>query len=147
MQEILSEINKGCEQLKQWVYDQSIAQIKRNKIPAVLGGDHGSPLGLLKALYETHDRFGVLHIDAHMDLCDAYEGFTYSKASILIMPLMLYTSSNWFKLAYVIIAKRKLRLVKIIWRKYFVIKRLKQILSVACHGKNNASALFYDFLN
>jgi agmatinase len=31
---------------------------------------------------ENHGAFGVLHIDAHMDLRNAYEGFTYSHASI-----------------------------------------------------------------
>ncbi|MBA4077191.1 MAG: agmatinase, partial [Cyanobacteria bacterium PR.023] len=30
-----------------------------------------------------HDSFGILHIDAHADLRDAYEGFTYSHASIM----------------------------------------------------------------
>jgi len=29
------------------------------------------------------DSFGILHIDAHADLREAYEGFTFSHASIM----------------------------------------------------------------
>jgi agmatinase len=82
MQDILDEINLSCEQLYDYVYHESKKIIEKGKIPAVLGGEHSSPLGLLKAMRENHGAFGVLHIDAHMDLRNAYEGFTYSHASI-----------------------------------------------------------------
>jgi agmatinase len=50
---------------------------------AVVGGEHSAPFGLLQALNEKYDDFGILHIDAHADLRRAYEGFTYSHASIM----------------------------------------------------------------
>ncbi|MFX5793857.1 arginase family protein, partial [Acinetobacter baumannii] len=50
---------------------------------AVLGGDHSTPLGLMKALAEKHGEYGILQIDAHCDLRKKYEDFTYSHASIM----------------------------------------------------------------
>ena len=55
----------------------------------LLGGDHSTPLGYYEALAATHDSFGILHLDAHMDLRIAYEGFTYSHASIMYNTLQL----------------------------------------------------------
>ena len=56
--------------------------LEQGKIVAVIGGDHSSPLGLIKSLAKQHD-FGILQVDAHMDLRNAYEGFQYSHASIM----------------------------------------------------------------
>jgi agmatinase len=49
----------------------------------LIGGDHSTPYGYIKALAESHSSFGILHIDAHCDLRVAYEGFKYSHASIM----------------------------------------------------------------
>jgi agmatinase len=50
----------------------------------VIGGDHSVPLGAIKSIHEKYaGEFGVLHIDAHADLRIAYEGFTWSHASIM----------------------------------------------------------------
>jgi len=54
-----------------------------NHTVGVVGGDHSVPLGLIRATAERHPELGILHIDAHADLRDAYEGFTYSHASIM----------------------------------------------------------------
>jgi agmatinase len=49
----------------------------------VVGGDHSAPEGLIQALAQVHtEGFGILHLDAHHDLREAYEGFTGSHASI-----------------------------------------------------------------
>jgi agmatinase len=55
----------------------------------LVGGDHSTPLGLFRAQAARHKRFGILHIDAHMDLRIAYEGFTFSHASIMYNALPL----------------------------------------------------------
>ncbi|MFY8024581.1 MAG: arginase family protein, partial [Sediminibacterium sp.] len=52
-------------------------------IVGLLGGDHSTPLGLMKALAEKHGDYGIIQIDAHCDLRVKYEGFTYSHASIM----------------------------------------------------------------
>lgn len=79
----LKFVNEASDILNSSVYEKSIEQIKKGKFVAVVGGDHSSPLGLIKALNETQvEPFGILHVDAHHDLRKAYEGFTYSHASI-----------------------------------------------------------------
>jgi len=76
-------VNEASNILNSSVYKKSIKQIKKGKFVAVVGGDHSCPLGLLRALNDTQDEeFGVLHVDAHHDLREAYEDFTYSHASI-----------------------------------------------------------------
>jgi agmatinase len=79
----LKEINEGSAFMNNWVYEQSIALLNKNKLVAVLGGDHSTSLGLMKALAEKHGDFGVLQIDAHCDLRNRYEDFTYSHASVM----------------------------------------------------------------
>ncbi len=62
---------------------QSLQLLQKGKIVGLVGGDHSTPLGLIKALGEKYKKFTILHIDAHRDLRKAYEGFTYSHASIM----------------------------------------------------------------
>lgn len=82
--ERLKEVNKGGLMLRNWVHEMTGAQLRAGKLVGVLGGDHSTPLGFIHALSEIHpDGFGVLQIDAHADLREAYEGFTYSHASIM----------------------------------------------------------------
>jgi agmatinase len=82
LKKLLDEVNLGCEKLNEEVYLEARSIIEKNQIPAIVGGEHSVPLGLLKALHEHNAEFGVLHIDAHMDLRNAYEGFEFSHASI-----------------------------------------------------------------
>jgi len=75
-------IDQGCIKMIAWVKERSAFWIKQGKTVGLLGGDHSTPLGYLKYLGETHSEFGVLVLDAHYDLRNAYEGFKYSHASI-----------------------------------------------------------------
>lgn len=79
----LDEINKAGNELCNWVKEQTLTQLKNGKKVGLIGGDHSTPLGFIKALGEVHDSFGILQIDAHADLREAYEGFKYSHASIM----------------------------------------------------------------
>jgi agmatinase len=83
LSEKLVEINNGGKMLLDWVHDLTSSLLKKGKMVGLIGGDHSTPLGFIKALSEVHPDFGVLQIDAHADLRDAYEGFTYSHASIM----------------------------------------------------------------
>jgi agmatinase len=89
MQDALDEINLACLELNQWVKNESLKLLKKNKIVALLGGDHSTPLGLMQALAEKYPSYGILHIDAHADLRKAYEGFEYSHASIMYNAIKL----------------------------------------------------------
>ena len=79
----LKEVNEGGHFLNNWVYQQTKELLAQGKLVALLGGDHSTPLGFYKAIAEKWGDFGLLQIDAHCDLRDAYEGFEYSHASIM----------------------------------------------------------------
>lgn len=89
IQENLREVNTACEQLKQEVKSTCASWLEKGKKIALVGGEHSVPLGYLEALAERHTQFGILQIDAHADLRDAYEGFTYSHASIMYNALKI----------------------------------------------------------
>jgi agmatinase len=78
----LKDINEGSRFLNQWVYEQTLALLQKDKFVGILGGDHSVPLGYWKAIGDTFGEFGILQIDAHCDLRQSYEGFKYSHASI-----------------------------------------------------------------
>jgi len=80
---IQNRINEESQKLNNWVYQTAQHYIQKGKKVALIGGDHSTPLGIIKAVAEHHGNIGVLQIDAHADLRDAYEGFTYSHASIM----------------------------------------------------------------
>jgi agmatinase len=77
------EINKVCEDLHTRIEATAKDHLDKGKLVGLVGGDHSTPLGLMSALAEKHDDYGILQIDAHCDLRDSYEGFTYSHASIM----------------------------------------------------------------
>ena len=79
----LKDINEGSLFLNDWVYNQAKDLLDKGKLVGLLGGDHSTPLGYFKAIAEKYPEFGILQIDAHMDLRKAYEGFNYSHASIM----------------------------------------------------------------
>ena len=82
-QQLLHEVNEACETMNSWVEERTEFWMAQNKKVALLGGDHSTPLGYYRALHKKYGKFGVLHIDAHMDLRIAYEGFEYSHASVM----------------------------------------------------------------
>lgn len=79
----LNSLNQECRKLNEWVKNESLTLLNKGKKVALLGGDHSTPLGLMQALGEKNPGFGILHIDAHADLREAYEGFEFSHASIM----------------------------------------------------------------
>ena len=80
---IVEKVNQESRQLNNWVYGESKSRLDEGKFCAVVGGDHSSPLGLIKALKEKHSSLSILQIDAHLDLRKSYQGFQYSHASIM----------------------------------------------------------------
>lgn len=76
-------VNALGARLNDTVYRAVDEQLSRGKLVGVVGGDHSVPFGAIQRIAETHREIGILHIDAHADLRDAYEGFTWSHASIM----------------------------------------------------------------
>jgi agmatinase len=83
MEKNLAKVNELCESLNLEVYKEVKAQLVAGKMPVVVGGDHATPFGAIKAYAETYPGLGVLHFDAHSDTRIAYMGFENSHASIM----------------------------------------------------------------
>ncbi len=79
----LKTVNSGGELLARIVEQQVQKVLEAHKLPIVLGGDHSVPFGAIAACAKRYPGLGVLHFDAHCDLRAAFEGFTWSHASIL----------------------------------------------------------------
>jgi len=86
---LIDEIDEACRQMISFVKKETSQALQEGKITGLVGGDHSTPLGFMQALAEQHTYFGILQIDAHMDLRRAYEGFTYSHASIMYNALQI----------------------------------------------------------
>lgn len=84
---LLDDVNSTHEALKNNLKDRCIELFNQGKIPAVLGGEHSTVLGLIEATDAQNYPFGILQIDAHADLREAYEGFEQSHASIMFNAL------------------------------------------------------------
>lgn len=89
LQKDLHKINEACEAMVAAVKAKTLHWMSQGKKVVLLGGDHSTPLGYYQALASQHADFGILHLDAHMDFRIAYEGFTYSHASIMYNALQL----------------------------------------------------------
>ena len=78
-----SEVNSLCEQLHDAVYRTAREWLSKGKRVGAVGGDHSISYGIIRAHAEQYPGLGVLHLDAHADLRNAYEGFAWSHASIM----------------------------------------------------------------
>lgn len=58
-----------------------VALMEAGYRPLLLGGDHSITYPAMRALRRRHVRLSILHIDAHADLYDQFEGDRYSHAS------------------------------------------------------------------
>jgi len=87
IRQLADTVNERCRALCNWVQQTATQWLEQNKLVCVLGGDHSSPLGLIRALAQRHESFGILQIDAHADLRQAYQTFEYSHASIMYRAL------------------------------------------------------------
>jgi agmatinase len=97
--EDLATVNAASLLLNQKVFQNTKQLLQKGKLVGLVGGEHSVPLGFLSALAESNPGFGILHIDAHADLRQAYEGFTYSHASIMYNALKLEGISKLIQVA------------------------------------------------
>ena len=83
LQQNLIKVNKICEQLNLEIFQETKALLAKDQIAVVVGGDHATPFGAIKAYAEKYSKLGILHFDAHSDTRIAYMGFENSHASIM----------------------------------------------------------------
>ena len=72
VEEVLQRISESCR-----------FSLKLGKMPVILGGEHTVTCGVIPALREQYDSFGVIQFDAHADLRDSYEGSPFSHACVM----------------------------------------------------------------
>ena len=78
--EIMSETSR---EMVGKVYKEVKKVLEDNKFPVVLGGEHTVALGAIKAHAEAVEHMSILHLDAHTDMRDSYEGSKYCHASVM----------------------------------------------------------------
>ena len=57
--------------------------LRDNKLVVSLGGDHSISIGVIKAHAKHYRNLSVLHLDAHADSRDSYEGTPYNHACVI----------------------------------------------------------------
>ena len=77
------KVNEESGKLNDKIYAEVSRWLAAGKIVGVVGGDHSTPFGAIRAVAEKEGEIGILHVDAHADLRDGYEGFVHSHASIM----------------------------------------------------------------
>jgi agmatinase len=82
-------IAQATQQKNLWLKERIKYWKAKGKIVGLLGGDHSIPLAYHQFFEEEGIRYGILMVDAHMDLRNAYEGFQYSHASIFYNVLQM----------------------------------------------------------
>jgi agmatinase len=83
LQRSQADVNSASEWLNSYVDREMGALMDAGKVACLLGGDHSTPFGAIRAAAQRHPGLGVLQIDAHADFRRAYEGFTHSHASVM----------------------------------------------------------------
>lgn len=78
----LSISDKGDFDISEYFQMEGItaSHLTENRKVLTLGGDHSITFPVVKAHHEKYPKLDILHIDAHSDLYDEYEGDRYSHA-------------------------------------------------------------------
>jgi agmatinase len=79
----IAQVDEAGERVRSGLRAMTSDLYDAGKIVGVVGGDHSVPLGAIEAAAARFGGLGILHVDAHMDLRHAYEGFRFSHASIM----------------------------------------------------------------
>lgn len=106
------QVNTQCAVLKNWVKEQATAILDEGKLLGLLGGDHSCPLGFIEALNDRYSSFGILQFDAHADLRETYENFTYSHASIFYNALQFSNLKNLTQVSIRDVSPNEVDLIK-----------------------------------
>lgn len=77
------ELTAPCERLNNLVFTQVSEHLRSGKQIGLIGGDHSVSYGAIDAHLREYPDMGVLQIDAHCDLRNAFDGIRYSHASIM----------------------------------------------------------------
>ena len=85
----IQKINTLSQKINEWVLYKYNQLSSKNNMIVLLGGEHSIALSSFQAIAQkTKKNYGILQIDAHKDLRKAYQGYTYSHASVFYNLLM-----------------------------------------------------------
>ena len=79
----VARVDAAGDEVNRFTYERFKRILAEGKAPGLIGGDHSTPFGAIRACAEHAGELGILHLDAHMDLRREYEGFRWSHASIM----------------------------------------------------------------
>ncbi|MBU1368286.1 MAG: agmatinase family protein [Bacteroidetes bacterium] len=91
-QPLYEQIETATVKKNEWLKARIAYWKEQGKIVGLLGGDHSIPLAFHQYLAEQQTEYGLLTVDAHLDLRSAYEGFKYSHASIFYNVIMHFNN-------------------------------------------------------
>lgn len=78
----LEAVAAGPEGMLDRVEEAIDGVFELGKIPVMLGGEHSITLGAVRAAVKRYPKLSVLHLDAHADMRESYQGTPYSHACI-----------------------------------------------------------------
>ena len=78
----LEAVAAGPEGMLERVEEAIDGVFELGKIPVMLGGEHSITLGAVRAAVKRYPKLSVLHLDAHADMRESYQGTLYSHACI-----------------------------------------------------------------
>lgn len=82
-EEIVDQIASGPERMVREVAERIGEVLDEGRFPILVGGDHSLTIGSFLALEERRQSITVLHLDAHADLREEYQGTRYSHACVM----------------------------------------------------------------
>ncbi len=74
---------KSVEEVLKEIRDFSRRIIDDNKIPLMVGGEHLVTLPVVESIFLKYKNIHIIHLDAHMDLRNEYEGEKLSHATVM----------------------------------------------------------------
>jgi agmatinase len=78
----LEAVASGPEGMLERVEQAVSGVLDLGKIPVMLGGEHSITLGAVRATRKRYSKLSVLHLDAHADMRESYQGSPFSHACI-----------------------------------------------------------------
>jgi agmatinase len=79
---LLEAVAAGPEGMLERVEKAVSGVLEQGKIPVMLGGEHSITLGAVRAARKRYPKLSVLHLDAHADMRESYQGTPFSHACI-----------------------------------------------------------------
>ncbi|OQX92345.1 MAG: agmatinase [candidate division Zixibacteria bacterium 4484_95] len=79
----IEQVVSSPKEMQDIIYKKSMKILDDGKFLLSLGGEHSITIALVKGHKEKYNNLSVLHIDAHTDLRDSYQGSRFSHACVM----------------------------------------------------------------